>query len=299
VLLSGEPGIGKSRLTAALLERVASEPHTRLRYFCSPQPSDSALFPIIGQMERAARFAHDDTGRAKLDKLDDRFVRPHAARGNAGLPRDRSQEGDGKIAAGRGPDRAPQVLFHRRRAQALRDQLCQYCWRLCHQLRHRQTRDAAEPDHQRHFDFCGHSSRGNPSLWLAFRPDWPQEDVLCKLRVRDRFCLPDVWASEHEGSVDHHVDDHCGHYLRANCGLQRRRAMVFRTFLGKIAIQWRFARLPDWRRNQRRLTPFAAATFMAWTGGATWPISVYLIVLALITFVATMAAPEMAGKALK
>ena len=37
VLLSGEPGIGKSRLTAALLERVASEPHTRLRYFCSPQ----------------------------------------------------------------------------------------------------------------------------------------------------------------------------------------------------------------------------------------------------------------------
>ena len=47
------------------------------------------------------------------------------------------------------------------------------------------------------------------------------------------------------------------------------------------------------------LTPFAAATFMAWTGGATWPISVYLIVLALITFVATIAAPEMAGKPLK
>jgi MHS family shikimate/dehydroshikimate transporter-like MFS transporter len=46
------------------------------------------------------------------------------------------------------------------------------------------------------------------------------------------------------------------------------------------------------------LTPFAAATFMAWTGGATWPISVYLIVLAVITFAATMAAPETAGKAL-
>jgi len=46
------------------------------------------------------------------------------------------------------------------------------------------------------------------------------------------------------------------------------------------------------------LTPFAAATFMAWTGGATWPISVYLIALALITFVATMAAPETAGKPL-
>ena len=70
VLLSGEPGIGKSRLTAALLERLASEPHTRLRYFCSPQHTDSALYPIIRQMERAAGFAHDDTSQAKLDKLD-------------------------------------------------------------------------------------------------------------------------------------------------------------------------------------------------------------------------------------
>ena len=69
VLLSGEPGIGKSRLTAALLERLASEPHTRLRYFCSPQHTDSALYPIISQMERAARFTHDDTAQAKLDKL--------------------------------------------------------------------------------------------------------------------------------------------------------------------------------------------------------------------------------------
>src|SRR5262249_2760030 len=69
-LLSGEAGIGKSRLTAALLERLATEPHTRLRYFCSPQRTDSALYPVIGQMERAAGFAHDDTPRARLDKLD-------------------------------------------------------------------------------------------------------------------------------------------------------------------------------------------------------------------------------------
>jgi predicted ATPase len=60
VLLSGEPGIGKSRLTAALLEGVASEPHTRLRCFCSPQHTDSPLYPIIGQMERAAGFTHTD-----------------------------------------------------------------------------------------------------------------------------------------------------------------------------------------------------------------------------------------------
>jgi class 3 adenylate cyclase len=70
VLLSGEPGIGKSRLTAALLERLAAEPHTRMRYFCSPQHTDSALYPIIGQLERAAGFAYDDTARAKLGKLD-------------------------------------------------------------------------------------------------------------------------------------------------------------------------------------------------------------------------------------
>src|ERR1700684_4490608 len=70
VLLGGEAGIGKSRLTAALMERLANEPHTRLRYFCSPQHTDSALFPIISQMERAAGFTHDDNMQPKLDKLD-------------------------------------------------------------------------------------------------------------------------------------------------------------------------------------------------------------------------------------
>jgi class 3 adenylate cyclase len=70
VLLSGEAGIGKSRLTAAVMEHLATEPHTRLGYFCSPQHTDSALYPIIGQMERAAGLAHDDTSQGRLDKLD-------------------------------------------------------------------------------------------------------------------------------------------------------------------------------------------------------------------------------------
>jgi class 3 adenylate cyclase/predicted ATPase len=70
VLISGEAGIGKSRLTATLLDRLAGEPHTRLRYFCSPQRTDSALYPVIGQMERAAGMAHDDKPQARLDKLD-------------------------------------------------------------------------------------------------------------------------------------------------------------------------------------------------------------------------------------
>ena len=70
VLLSGEGGIGKSRLTAALSDRLVMEPHTRLRYFCSPQHTDSALYPIINQMERAAGFAHGDSVQTKLDKLE-------------------------------------------------------------------------------------------------------------------------------------------------------------------------------------------------------------------------------------
>ena len=70
VLLSGEAGIGKSRLTASLLECLTAEPHTRLRYFCSPQHTESALYPIIGQMERAAGLVLDDKPQARLDKLD-------------------------------------------------------------------------------------------------------------------------------------------------------------------------------------------------------------------------------------
>ncbi len=70
VLVSGEAGIGKSRLTAALLERLAAEPHRRMRSFCSPQRTDSALYPIIGQTERAAGLTHSDTPQARLDKLE-------------------------------------------------------------------------------------------------------------------------------------------------------------------------------------------------------------------------------------
>src|SRR5262245_37615250 len=70
VLLSGEAGIGKSRLTATMMECLATEPHTRLRYFCSPQHTDSPLYSVIAQLERAAGLARDDTPQAKLDKLD-------------------------------------------------------------------------------------------------------------------------------------------------------------------------------------------------------------------------------------
>ncbi len=85
VLLSGEAGIGKSRLTAALLENLTGEPHTRLRYFCSPQHTDSAFYPIIGQLERAAGLAHDDTTQAKLDKLDMVLAQTSTPRQDAAL----------------------------------------------------------------------------------------------------------------------------------------------------------------------------------------------------------------------
>ena len=69
-LVSGEPGIGKSRLTAALSQRIETEPHTRIRYFCSPHDQDSALSPFIGRLERDAGFARDDTTATRLDKLE-------------------------------------------------------------------------------------------------------------------------------------------------------------------------------------------------------------------------------------
>ena len=85
VLISGEAGIGKSRLTAALLEAIAPEPHTRLRNFCSPQHTDSALYPIIRQFERAAGLTHDDTSQAKLDKLDALLARSATSKQDAAL----------------------------------------------------------------------------------------------------------------------------------------------------------------------------------------------------------------------
>jgi class 3 adenylate cyclase len=85
VLVSGEAGIGKSRLSAGLLERLVYEPHTRVRYFCSPQHTDSAFFPIISQMERAAGFTYDDTARTKLDKLNDLLAQSFTASQDAAL----------------------------------------------------------------------------------------------------------------------------------------------------------------------------------------------------------------------
>src|SRR5262249_26687340 len=70
VLISGEPGIGKSRLVAALAEGMVGEPHTGLGYQSSPYHSNSALRPFIAQLERAAALKADDTSEQRLDKLE-------------------------------------------------------------------------------------------------------------------------------------------------------------------------------------------------------------------------------------
>jgi len=70
VLISGEAGLGKSRIAATLNERLAGEPHLRLRYFCSPYYQDSALFPFVDQLARAAGFAREDPPTARLEKLE-------------------------------------------------------------------------------------------------------------------------------------------------------------------------------------------------------------------------------------
>jgi class 3 adenylate cyclase/tetratricopeptide (TPR) repeat protein len=80
VLLTGEPGIGKSRLTQALRERIKGERHKALRYQCSPFRLNSALYPVIEQAEFAACFARDDTPDQKLDKLEAVLVGTKAQR---------------------------------------------------------------------------------------------------------------------------------------------------------------------------------------------------------------------------
>ncbi len=75
VLLAGEPGIGKSRLTAALEDDLKAEAHVCLRYFCQPHHQGSALAPIVGQLVHAAHFAPNDSENERRAKLEAALTR--------------------------------------------------------------------------------------------------------------------------------------------------------------------------------------------------------------------------------
>jgi predicted ATPase len=85
MLISGEPGIGKSRIAAELLQRIRTEPHLRLRCDCSPYRQDSPLFPVIDQIGRAAGFARDDPPETKLEKLESLLARAGPPDGDVAL----------------------------------------------------------------------------------------------------------------------------------------------------------------------------------------------------------------------
>ena len=79
VLVSGEAGIGKSRIVATLTERIATDTAVRLRYFCAPYHQDSALFPFVDQLGRAAGFVRDDPPAVKREKLEALMARAASA----------------------------------------------------------------------------------------------------------------------------------------------------------------------------------------------------------------------------
>ena len=70
VLISGEPGIGKSRVVQTVLNQISGERHIRMRFFCVPNGQGSALYPVIAQLERAAGIKRGDTIEQRLDKLE-------------------------------------------------------------------------------------------------------------------------------------------------------------------------------------------------------------------------------------
>ena len=80
VLLVGEAGIGKSRLVQALADALGGRPLARLRYQCSPHHADSALWPVVRQLHRAAALEPEDPPGRQLDRLEALLARPAVGR---------------------------------------------------------------------------------------------------------------------------------------------------------------------------------------------------------------------------
>jgi len=112
VLIAGDPGIGKSRLVAALKERLHDEPHTTIQYFCSPHYQDSSLFPIIGHLEQAAGFARGDPSTERVRKLRELFAHADPIAEDFGVLADLlSLAPDDRPALNLSPQRRKQMTF--------------------------------------------------------------------------------------------------------------------------------------------------------------------------------------------
>jgi predicted ATPase/class 3 adenylate cyclase len=195
VLVSGEPGLGKSRLTTALAERLQAEPHLRLCYFCSPYRQDSALFPFIDQLGRASGFARDDPPASKLAKL------------TALLDRTARQDGDVAFLAdllslpALECDRLPNLSAHRKKERTLEALI-----RQLDGLAHRQPvlmvfEDAhwIDPTSRELLDLTVERVRSLPVLLIVtfrpeFQPPWTGQAqvtmmALNRLGPRDRTAL--------------------------------------------------------------------------------------------------------------
>ena len=107
VLVAGEPGIGKSRLLQEFCGRISGEPHTRLRYFCSPFHQNTAFHPILEQIERAARLHHDDPPGRKLAKIEALYTLSSGAGRRSHGP-DRGPAGDPAEDSNRASTLGPQ-----------------------------------------------------------------------------------------------------------------------------------------------------------------------------------------------
>ncbi len=111
VLLAGEPGIGKSRLVAAITGHVQSELHDFIGWFCSPQHAENAFYPIARELERAADVARDDDTETALGKLDCELARRGGRPGDGPLFADLlSLTGDGRHSSSPPRDRRRRLL---------------------------------------------------------------------------------------------------------------------------------------------------------------------------------------------
>jgi class 3 adenylate cyclase/predicted ATPase len=168
IFFSGEAGIGKSRLTVALRDLLEAEQYTDLHYFCSPHHQDSALFPVINLLERAAGFRREDTPAAKLDKLQALMAETSAAEGDVALLADLLLLPTGRYAAVEpNPRRRREDTFealHRQFAELARKKPVLMIFEDLHWI---------DPTTQELLDLFVRQIEHMPALLIAtFRPDY-------------------------------------------------------------------------------------------------------------------------------